>query len=170
MYIVTNMLAVLPGAEPQNADNFYQNSDAMSQYDNRMAHILNYVSPSNGIAWGNWSEAILAFDIENEPFQQALDLAGENDPSDWLCGRAGKMADIIAGSGVKLATGGVGGDQSHGYNFMSKAIECSAIDMISMHGYVSTSSFWSFNLPTSVSTASANNKTFYVEEWGYNTE
>ena len=101
-----------------------------------MAHILRYKSPSSGKAWGQWSQAILAFDIQNEPFQQAADQAKRNDPNDWLCGRAGKMKPIIGGSGVKLATGGVGGDQVHGYNLMPKAIECPAIDLISFHAYV----------------------------------
>ena len=105
-----------------------------SRYDARMAHVLNYKSPSSGNAWSQWSEAILAFDIQNEPFQQAEDQASDNDPNDWLCGRAGNMKPIINNSGVKLATGGIGGDQSHGNNLMPKAIECSAIDLVSVHG------------------------------------
>ena len=98
-----------------------------------MAHVLNYQSPSSGKDWSQWSDAILAFDIQNEPFQQAEGQASNNDPNDWLCGRAGNMKPIINGSGVTLATGGVGGDQSHGSNLMPKAIECSAIDLVSIH-------------------------------------
>ncbi|KAF2236156.1 glycoside hydrolase family 5 protein [Viridothelium virens] len=150
-------------------DSFYSSTTAKSQYDARMAHVLNYKSRSSGKAWSQWGEAILAFDIQNEPFQQAEDQASNNDPNDWLCGRAGNMNALINNSGVKLATGGVGGDQSHGNNLMPKAIECSAIDLISIHGYVGTANFWSSNLPSMESTAASNNKLLYVEEWGVTT-
>ncbi|KAI9703504.1 MAG: hypothetical protein M1820_005808 [Bogoriella megaspora] len=152
------------------ADSFYSSTTAKSQYDARMAHVLNYKSPSSGKAWSQWNDAILAFDIQNEPFQQAEDEASNNDPSDWLCGRAGNMKLIINGSGVKLATGGIGGDQSHGNNLMPKAIECSAIDLVSIHAYVGTANFWSSNLPNLESTAAFHNKLLYVEEWGVSTD
>ncbi len=49
-----------------NSDNFYSNQSAKNDYDNRMAYILNYQSPNFGKKWSQLSEAILAFDIQNE--------------------------------------------------------------------------------------------------------
>lgn len=135
-----------------------------------MAHVLNYVSPSSGQAWSQWSDAILAFDIQNEPFQQAEDKASNNDPDDWLCGRAGNMKQILGGSAVKLATGGIGGDQSHGNNFMPKALYCDAIDIMSIHGYVGTAAFWTGFLPSNEASTAAQNKLLMVEEWGVSTD
>ena len=68
-----------------SAAGYYQSTTAKAQIDARYNHILNFVSPSSGKKWGQWKEAILAFDIENEPFQQAQSLASQNDPPDWLC-------------------------------------------------------------------------------------
>ena len=67
-----------------SAAGYYQSTTAKAQIDARYKHILNFVSPSSGKKWGQWKEAILAFDIENEPFQQAQALASQNDPPDWL--------------------------------------------------------------------------------------
>ena len=134
-----------------------------------MAHVLNYVSPSSGTPWGQWSDAILAFDVQNEPFQQAEDKASANDPDDWLCGRAGNMKTVMGSSGVKLATGGIGGDQSHGNNFMSKALYCDAIDIMSIHGYVGTADFWTSFLPSNEANSAAQGKLMMVEEWGVST-
>jgi mannan endo-1,4-beta-mannosidase len=144
---------------------FYSNSDAQTQYDARIAAILNYKSPSSGKIWGRWSDAILAFDLENEPFQFTDDGAN-NDPSGWLCGRAKNFKANLGNSSVKVATGGIGGDHSHGYNMLQAALECDSIDLMSIHSYVSDASTWSELLSGDEKEASAANKLIYVEEWG----
>lgn len=50
-----------------SADSFYNSDTAKSEIDARYAAVLNYKSPSSGKIWSQWPEAILAFDIENEP-------------------------------------------------------------------------------------------------------
>ena len=61
---------------------FYNNSDAVAnvgsrrcftwaftdiaQYDRQLEHILNYESPNFGVPWRELSDAIFAFEIENE--------------------------------------------------------------------------------------------------------
>ncbi|GFP59156.1 probable mannan endo-1,4-beta-mannosidase F [Trichoderma asperellum] len=144
---------------------FYGNSNAQAQYDARIKAILTYKSPSSGLAWGNWSEAILAFDLENEPFQFTSDGAN-NDPSNWLCNRAANFKKYISDSNIKVATGGIGGDQSHGYNMLPKALSCSSIDLMSVHAYVGSASTWGSIMPGFEASAAANNKLVYVEEWG----
>ncbi|KAG6810440.1 hypothetical protein H0H92_011859 [Tricholoma furcatifolium] len=45
---------------------FYTNASAIADYDNRLRHILNYQSSNFGIPWHQLSDAIFAFEIENE--------------------------------------------------------------------------------------------------------
>jgi mannan endo-1,4-beta-mannosidase len=85
-----------------NSENFYSNNNAKSDYDNRLAHILNFESPHFKKKWSQLSEVILAFDLQNEPMINAQDKAQNNDPDDWLCGRAGNMKKHIGSSGVKV--------------------------------------------------------------------
>jgi mannan endo-1,4-beta-mannosidase len=144
---------------------FYSNPQAQAYYDARIKAILTYVSPSSGLAWGAWSAAILAFDIENEPFQFTDDGAND-DPSDWLCGRAANFKNYITNSDIKVATGGIGGDWSHGYNMLPAALQCSSIDLMSVHAYVGDASTWGYMLPGYESDAADNNKLVYVEEFG----
>lgn len=148
---------------------FYGNSNAQTQYDARIKAILTYKSPSSGLQWGNWSEAILAFDLQNEPFQFTSDGAN-NDPSNWLCNRATNFKKYITDSNIKVATGGIGGDQVHGYNMLNKALACSNIDMMSIHAYVGQANTWDSLLPGFESTAASNNKLVHVEEWGVQTD
>ncbi|KAL7945039.1 glycoside hydrolase family 5 protein [Trichoderma barbatum] len=147
---------------------FYGNSNAQAQYDARIKAILTYKSPSSGLQWGNWSQAILAFDLENEPFQFTSDGAN-GDPSNWLCNRAQNFKKYITDSNIKVATGGIGGDQVHGHNLLSKALTCSSIDIISIHAYVGDASTWGYLLPGFESTAASYNKLLHVEEWGVQT-
>ena len=144
---------------------FYSSSTAQAQFDARIKAILTYKSPTSGMVWGNWSEAILAFDLENEPFQFTSDGAN-NDPSNWLCGRAKTFKNYITDSNIKVATGGIGGDQSHGHNMLAKALSCSEIDLMSVHAYVGDASTWGAILPGMQSQCANNNKLLYVEEWG----
>lgn len=45
------------------------------------------------------------------------------------------MQKIINNSGVLIATGGIGGDANAGFNFIDKALQCDAIDVMSIHRY-----------------------------------
>jgi mannan endo-1,4-beta-mannosidase len=147
---------------------FYSDSTAQAQYDARVAAILGYTSPSSGKKWGEWSDAILAFDLENEPFQFTSDAAN-GDVSGWLCGRAQNFRKVLGDSAIKVATGGIGGDHSHGYNMLQAALDCDSIDLMSIHSYVSDASTWSGLLSGDETKASASNKLIYVEEWGVST-
>lgn len=146
---------------------FYTNTEAKSKYDARIASILNYTSKSSGKRWGDWSDAIMGFDVQNEPFASTLDTCSGNDASDWLCGRAGNMKKLL-NNNIKISTGGVGGDISHNCNFMKKAMECDAIDLVAVHGYKGTEAKnpgeWAGNVDNWMS--ESNGKLLYVEEFG----
>jgi mannan endo-1,4-beta-mannosidase len=117
------------------------------------------------------SEVILAFDIQNEPMIASPGKLVDNDPDDWLCGRAGNMKAILGSSTVKIATGGVGGSQydGHEYNLLSKALYCSATDIMSVHGYMYQASNWGEFIPSLADQAAAQAKHLMIEEWGVGT-
>lgn len=164
------------GYQYHNSDNFYKSSTAATQYDNRLKHILNYQSPAFGKPWSQLSEAIFAFDIQNEPLIGSGDLLnasmfhGDTTAGNWLCGRASTIAGLTQGSGVRVATGGIGGSDyccNHEFNTLPAALQCSNVDIVSVHGYMSSSSQWAYFLPQRlVSMAQAAGKHLMVEEWG----
>lgn len=86
------------GSTYGSSDNFYSSNTAKAQYDARLASILNYKSPAFGKAWKDLSEVILAFDIQNEPMIASVGKLQNNDPDDWICGRAGNMKKLIGTS------------------------------------------------------------------------
>ena len=154
-----------------SSDTFYSSTAAEADYDNRIAHVLNYKSPNFGKSWSQLSEVIMAFDIQNEPLVASPGKLQANDPDDWLCGRAGNMKKIINNSGVKIATGGVGGSQyqNHEYNAISKVLYCSAVDILGVHGYMNTVGGWSPYIPSLEKTAAGQGKHLMIEEWGVTT-
>lgn len=99
------------------------------------------------------------------------DLLNADDPSNWLCERASKLKDLIRGSGVRIATGGIGGSQysGHEYNLLDRALKCPAIDIMSVHGYMDQASQWAYFFPALSNQAAASGKHCMVEEWGVNT-
>lgn len=131
------------------SNSFYSSATAKQQYDNCLASILYYRSPAFGKQWKDLSEAILAFDIQNEPMIASPGKLQNNNPDDWICGRAGNMKNILGSSAVKVATGGIGGSEysGHEYNIINKALYCFAIDILSVHGYMGQASQWSAYIP-----------------------
>jgi len=125
---------------------FYSTAEAKSDYDDRLSAILHYQSPNFGKSWANLDEAIWAFDLQNEPFSSStvFDQFDYNDPNDWLCGRAGVLRDTLGlCTGIAVATGGIGGSEiccDREWNLLPKALYCDAIDVMSVHEYMSKSS------------------------------
>ncbi|KAF2678887.1 glycoside hydrolase family 5 protein [Lentithecium fluviatile CBS 122367] len=159
-----------------NASTFYSSTEAKADYDNRLNAILSYRSPNfGGRAWKDMGEVILAFDLQNEPLIAQLDKLNANDPDDWLCGRAGALKGSLGSSNIKVATGGIGGSQyccDHEFNLLDKALQCDAIDILSVHGYMSKASDWAYFITGDKSVlvqANAAGKHVMVEEWGVST-
>lgn len=126
-----------------NQATFYSSSDAKQDYDNRLSTIMKYQSPNFGKAWASLNEVIWAFDLQNEPFSSSSVFykLDDNDLDDWLCGRAGVLRNSLAlSSEITVATGGIGGSEvccNREYNLLDKALYCDAIDIMSVHGYMS---------------------------------
>ncbi|KAI1384822.1 glycoside hydrolase family 5 protein [Hypoxylon trugodes] len=153
-------------------DNFYSSQDAFDAFDKRIDHILNYKGATSGKVWKEWSDAILAFDIQNEPMSSNLNVCKNNDPKGWLCGRAKKFRSTLgADNKIQIATGGIGGDISHDCTFISAATQCSEIDLIAVHRYgggeSSNQNQWQNSAKGWLQ--QANGKLVFIEEWGVNT-
>jgi mannan endo-1,4-beta-mannosidase len=77
------------------------------------------------------------------------------------------MKHQLGSSGVQVATGSVGGSQyvGHEYNLLPRAMNCSYIDIISVHGYMDQASQWAYYFPRLLDQAEAVGKNIMVEEW-----
>lgn len=155
-----------------SSDGFYSSTDAKADYDARIAAILNFDSPNFGKKWKDLSEAIFAFDLQNEPMIDSVGKLQNNDPDDWLCGRAGNMRQVLGDSAVLVNTGGIGGSQyccDHEFNLLDKALACDAIDIMAVHGYMSKAGDWAYFIGGDadlISQAQGAGKLLLVEEWG----
>ncbi|KAI0176987.1 glycoside hydrolase superfamily [Pestalotiopsis sp. NC0098] len=146
---------------------FYEDEEAFTAYDARLSYILNYCGASSGKIWKEWSEAIMGFDLQNEPMTANTTACTNNDERGWLCGRATHLrSELGADNPIIVSSGGIGGDYSHDCTFISAATECAALDAIAVHRYASVPGYWASNAETWL--GQANGKLIYVEEWGIN--
>ncbi|KAK8031842.1 glycoside hydrolase family 5 protein [Apiospora arundinis] len=144
---------------------FYQDQAAFNAYDARLSYILNYKGASSGKVWKTWSKAIMGFDLQNEPFTADPSVCNNNDQRDWACGRAGHLRrELGAGNPLVVASGGLGGDFSHGCTFMERAMYCDALDAVAVHRYASVPGQWDASAAGWVK--QARDKLVFVEEWG----
>jgi len=116
----------------------------------------------------------MAIDVENEPFVQAVEFASQNDgneASNWLCGRAQKIKEHLGqDSAIAIATGGVAGSiwatESNPYlNWADWVLQCSAIDIVSIHGYVGDDNSWDGIINGALEAVRGAGKLTMVEEW-----
>ncbi|KAI1366804.1 glycoside hydrolase [Xylaria arbuscula] len=148
---------------------FYEQQAAFDDYDARLTHVLNYQGKWSGKVWKDWPEAIMAFDLQNEPMSTKTEECTSGAGAKWICGRAQHMRDVLGvGNPIKISTGGIGGDISKGCNFMDAAVTCDALDLIAVHRYAgnlaSNPNEWSGAASGYVNNAKG--KLVYIEEWG----
>lgn len=73
----------------------------------------------------------MGFDLQNEPFASKTAECTSPAAQNWACGRAKAMRGAPGASNpIKIATGGFGGDISHGRTFQSSVTQCPEIDII----------------------------------------
>ncbi|KAK8022439.1 hypothetical protein PG993_013206 [Apiospora rasikravindrae] len=144
---------------------FYQDQAAFEAYDARLSYILNYNGASSGKVWKEWSEAIMGFDLQNEPFTANTSACTNNDAHDWACGRATHLrTELGKDNPLIVASGGLGGDYSHGCTFMARAVGCAALDAVAVHRYASVPGQWDASAAGWADQAGG--KLVFVEEWG----
>lgn len=96
-----------------------------------MRAILNYRGKHSNRVWKTWTDVIMAFDLQNEPFASKTEECKYSSAQSWACGRAKTLRAELGGNNpIKIATGGLGGDISHDCTFLSSAVNCPQIDMI----------------------------------------
>jgi len=157
---------------------FYTDGALRQAFKNRLRNILvNYKSKNfGGRSWGQLSEVIMAINLENEPgvgMRQDLVIG-----TGWICDISTFLRSILV-SRIGIATGAIGGGLSGSNNFPDEVFSCSAVDIISLHGYFSSSSGtpagqpWCQLLSASssvLSRAKASGKLIFAEEWAYNND
>ncbi|KAI0138633.1 glycoside hydrolase family 5 protein [Hypoxylon sp. NC0597] len=151
---------------------FYTSQDAFDAYDRRIEHILNYTGKYSKKQWKSWGDAIMAFDLQNEPMSPDTSVCKSNDSKGWLCGRAKKFRSVLgADNKIQIATGGIGGDISHDCTFIKAATQCKEIDLIAVHRYGgsegSNPGQWSGGAKEWISQSGG--KLVFIEEWGVDT-
>jgi mannan endo-1,4-beta-mannosidase len=136
---------------------FYNDPDAIADFDKRIQHIVQHQNPYFGNkTWGALSEAVYAIDVENE--SQGY-MAERNE--EWMCGRAAVAAALVS-DGVLVGTGGGTGWED---SLSESYLNCSAIDLIGLHSYDSVSSFVS-NFDNALRLTDSNGKLLVFEEYG----
>ncbi|KAI0125154.1 glycoside hydrolase superfamily [Xylariales sp. AK1849] len=151
---------------------FYESQDAADQYDQRLDYILNYTGKTSNQTWKDWGDAIVGFDIQNEPFNSETSECSNSAAASWVCDRAQHIRSVLGTSNpIKISTGGLAGDFSNKCTFGAGSTTCDAIDMIAVHRYAGpqgTSQQWSGSAQDWVD--QANGKLVYIEEWGVNSK
>lgn len=153
--------------------------------------MVNYKGKYSGKLWKEWTDGILAFDLQvrtyfplsvsvlliqnpsfsqqNEPMCADTTLCKNNDEAKWLCDIALAMRISLGGQNpIKIASGGIGGDESHGCTTIQAATSCGQIDIIAAHKYAGLQANnpvqWSGNIASWLS--KSNGKLVFIEEWG----
>ncbi|KAJ3400734.1 hypothetical protein HDU80_006647 [Chytriomyces hyalinus] len=134
-------------------DAFYKadsGSQILSDFDNRLAYIANYKSPTPGSKpWSQWSDGIYAFEIQNEAqadgsqngqnppgTKYKVDSNGNGNPS-WWCDRAKVLKNgALQGSSILLGTGG---GQDLASSLLAENFNCPYLDLIGVHHFSSSS-------------------------------
>ncbi|KAF5978567.1 glycoside hydrolase family 5 [Fusarium coicis] len=149
---------------------FYQKQDALMH--TMLAYRTSSITRARTLAKSGRTGLKLSsastFSRQNEPMTPGPSNCKNGHPGGWACGRATFMRNAGLDSDILISTGGLGGDISHGCNFLSAVTQCKDIDAISVHRYASVPGQWSANLPSWLS--QANGKKVYLEEWGVDSQ
>ena len=109
---------------------FYEQEKAAAAFDKRISAILNYKGAHSGRVWKDWTDVIMAFDLQNEPFAAEPAKCQQPSAEKWVCGRASHMRSVLgAENPIRVASGGFGGDSSHGCTFVGTS--CDDLDIMS---------------------------------------
>ncbi|KAJ3537618.1 hypothetical protein NM688_g6656 [Phlebia brevispora] len=139
---------------------FYTNQNAITDFDARLAHILNYRSQNFGVPWRQLSDAIFAFEIENEAMGH-MDVVAP----DWWYGYHTSLAirDVIGDWGLQISTGG-------GVDFptstQSQFFTCSDLQILAIHDYNIDPSYVGSSIDSVKPTVLASGQRLLYEEFG----
>ncbi|EIW75190.1 glycoside hydrolase family 5 protein [Coniophora puteana RWD-64-598 SS2] len=161
MYDKNTLAAGGPYNAKYGESGFYTNSDALSDYSNRITYILNTHknSQANNQPWSELGDYIFGYDVMNEPMiNQGASFFESN--LDWVCNVAKQIRGNVGDANQLIFTGG----NSAGVSVQDRFFESDcAIDAIAVHDY--TDGYDSY-LPDAISKANSAGKKLIIEEWG----
>ncbi|KXN87162.1 Transcription elongation factor SPT5 [Leucoagaricus sp. SymC.cos] len=141
-----------------DSSTFYTNSNAIADYDNRLRHILNFQSPNFGVPWKQLSDAIFAFEIENEGMGHMNQVA-----PNWWCDRANTIRSVLGNSGTQISTGG-GTDLPT--SLQSQFWSCANLQIIALHDYNLDTNYVASHVDAAKPLAINSGKRMLYEEFG----
>ncbi|PSK42055.1 hypothetical protein B9Z65_3969 [Elsinoe australis] len=141
---------------------FYQDASPVSDFDNRITHILTHRNAllPNSPQWKDLSSHIFAFNIQNEGQGH---LRNNIAPApQWWCDRSKHMRSVMGNSAVLISTGG-------GNEFPNSDIPenwaCPTLDLVDIHSYNGVEGFKK-NAPVALQHAKDAGKLVLFEEFG----
>ncbi|KAF9453364.1 glycoside hydrolase family 5 protein [Macrolepiota fuliginosa MF-IS2] len=137
---------------------FYTNPSAIADFDNRLKHILNFQSPNFGVPWHQLSDAIFAFEIQNEGMGHMNQVA-----PNWWCDRANTIRSLLGATGIQISTGG-GTDLPT--SLQSQFWSCGNLQIIALHEYNLDTSYVASHVDAAKPLAVSSGKRMLYEEFG----
>jgi len=141
-----------------DSSTFYTNTKAIADFDNRLRHILNFQSPNFGVPWHQLSDAIFAFEPENEGMGHMNQVA-----PNWWCDRANTIRSVLGSTGIQISTGG-GTDLPT--SLQSQFWSCNNLQIIALHDYNLDPNYVASHVDAAKPLAGSSGKRMLYEEFG----
>ncbi|KAI1339845.1 glycoside hydrolase superfamily [Xylariaceae sp. FL0016] len=139
---------------------FYSDSEAITNFKNRIAHVLSHENSNTGKTWAESSEYIFGFEAQNEADQPNN---VPNSMTSWQCTMAQAIKDGLGGSGdILVGTGGGGWVDT---SLPDALFSCDALDVLAIHAY-GAGDMTTDKLSPYVTKAQDAGKKLIVQEWG----
>jgi mannan endo-1,4-beta-mannosidase len=133
-------------------------------FANRIEHVLGYISKHTHQPIGQWKEALLSVEAENEAFGH-VPIAPSN--SDWMCAMSAIIRTHVHPS-VLVTTGGGGVGTSAGAALLANVgamAACASIDVLAVHSYASAADI-DLTLTAYKQVITPHHKRMILQEWG----
>ncbi|GME50098.1 putative glycoside hydrolase family 5 protein [Neofusicoccum parvum] len=140
---------------------FYTNANAISQFQDRIKHVLSHVNPQTGKTWAASSEYIFAFETQNEAMNNDETKLRANGPK-WQCTMASTIKTALGANDILVSTGGGGWVDT---SLLDDYFSCAALDVLAIHAY-GTGDLTAAKLQPFVDRAAAAGKKLLMQEWG----
>ncbi|KAJ3112782.1 hypothetical protein HK100_002214, partial [Physocladia obscura] len=157
-YTTTDPITGVP-----NISQFYTSSSATAAFDARLAYIVSHRNPLMGSrAWMDIPEGVYSFEIENEAMGMSNGVEQTGDLM-WWCIRATQLRKVIGNSQVLIGTGG---GQTFETSLIPQNLGCEAIDVVGMHSYDNSESYFNASLYNGMQSAKDYGKRVILQEFG----
>lgn len=121
-----------PDAYTDYKERFYTDPQAIQRFDKRLKTILDYKGIYTQKVWKEFSDLIVGFDLQNEPFINKGDQCSmSREEVQWVCDRSTNLRRNLlpAGSPIRILSGGLGGDVDKGCGTPAIVQQCADLDV-----------------------------------------